>query len=217
MTDTTIITFAQQKGGTGKTTLAIELACALRQTGRSIAIIDLDLQQTLSRWFALSTYNNNNDKITCIHSTIWQFHDHIQTLKDNGTDTIIVDTPPHQPQDTQSAIKASDLVLVPLLPSMFDIWSSEETFELISKERIPSRFIWNRVLTDSEIDTRFELPSSWSTLNTRVPNHIDFIQALSSGQSTQDMTTPSIAGQIMSKFSNEVLSLLVPEEMELSA
>ena len=48
-----VITFAQQKGGAGKTTLLAHLAASWAEAGRQVAILDLDPQQSLTRWAAL--------------------------------------------------------------------------------------------------------------------------------------------------------------------
>ena len=116
-----IITVAQQKGGSGKTTIAAQLAVGLSMEGYLVATVDIDPQGSLSLWYekrkrALGQKN----KITHSRVSGWRLSNEILRMKDD-IDYIIIDSPPHTETDSTTAIRAADLVLLPLQPSPLDL------------------------------------------------------------------------------------------------
>lgn len=140
-----IITVAQQKGGAGKTTLVVQLATAFRAQGRSVALIDIDPQASLTGWMRLREHRQRNAaEIRFSMIGGWRLGVELERLK-RDTDLIVVDTPPHTETDARTAIRSADLVLVPCQPSSLDIWASNATVEHAIKERRRVALILNRV------------------------------------------------------------------------
>ena len=137
-----IIAVAQQKGGAGKSTLASNLAVALLQGGKRVALLDTDPQASLTRWHGL----RSTDATTLIFEAPsgWRVTGALDKLK-RGTDFIVMDTPPHADTDSKIAIRAADLVLIPLQASLPDLWASEATIALAESEKRLHRLVLNRL------------------------------------------------------------------------
>ena len=129
-----VITIAQQKGGTGKTTLAVHLALAfIKYHGLKLAIIDTDPQGSLGKWFVIRSKKKiSNDNLTFKTASLWGAQYESKTLK-NDHDIVIIDTPPKIESDARPSIEAADLVLIPLAPSHVDFWATEAIIEIAKK------------------------------------------------------------------------------------
>ena len=155
-----IITIAQQKGGSGKSTLVANLATALSSLGVKVALVDTDPQQTIISWSKIRQDINKKNKfflnVSC--STGWKVSNEIARLK-NNFDCIIIDSPPHMETETKSSIRAADIVVVPCQPSPNDLWATKKTIDIITKENKKMILILNRCSYNSkllhEIDKHF--------------------------------------------------------------
>lgn len=145
-----IITVVNQKGGSGKTTISMQLAGALARRGNKILVVDADPQGTATRWAAsaedqapfpasvvgLSAANNK------VHREVKKFVD------DYGC--IIIDCPPAADSPVpQSALLIADLALVPLIPSPLDIWAAVGIRQVITNvsdinEILKARLVMNQ-------------------------------------------------------------------------
>jgi chromosome partitioning protein len=131
-----VITIAQQKGGTGKTTLAVHLALAfVKYHNLKIAIIDTDPQGSLGKWFMIRTEKNiSNKNLTFKTASLWGAQYESKSLKKDH-DIIIIDTPPKIESDARPAIEAADLVLIPVAPSHVDFWATEAIIDIAKKAK----------------------------------------------------------------------------------
>lgn len=137
-----VITVAQQEGGAGKSTLAANLAIALGEAGGRVALLDTDPQGTLARWQALRGADAPPPGFEAPAG--WR----VQAALDRHrrtADFVVIDTPPHAETESRLAIRAADLVLVPLQPSLPDLWASEATVKLAEAERRAYRMVLNRM------------------------------------------------------------------------
>ena len=131
-----VITIAQQKGGTGKTTLAVNLALAfIKYHNLKIAIIDTDPQGSLGKWFMIRTEKNiSNKNLTFKTASLWGAQYESKSLKKDH-DIVIIDTPPKIESDARPAIEAADLVLIPVAPSHVDFWATEAIIDIAKKAK----------------------------------------------------------------------------------
>ena len=131
-----VITIAQQKGGTGKTTLAVHLALAfIKYHNLKIAIIDTDPQGSLGKWFMIRTEKNiSNKNLTFKTASLWGAQYESKSLKKDH-DIVIIDTPPKIESDARPAIEAADLVLIPVAPSHVDFWATEAIIDIAKKAK----------------------------------------------------------------------------------
>ena len=129
-----VITISQQKGGTGKTTLAVHLALALiKYHNLKVAIIDTDPQGSLGKWFMIRTEKkNSDDSLTFKTASLWGAQYESKTLKKDH-DIVIIDTPPKIESDARPAIEAADLVLIPMSASHVDFWATGAIVDIAKK------------------------------------------------------------------------------------
>lgn len=145
---TFILTIAQQKGGVGKTSIAAHLAAAMAGPDCHVGLIDLDPQQSLVNWFRARDGGRVDDDedphIELVHATGWRANSEVHRLA-RRADLIILDTPPHAESATRAAVRAADLVLVPLQLSPMDVWATWPTLEMLDREKKPAMVVLNRV------------------------------------------------------------------------
>ena len=129
-----VITISQQKGGTGKTTLAVHLAMAfIKYHNLKVAIIDTDPQGSLGKWFMIRTEKKvSNENLTFKTASLWGAQYESKTLK-NDHDIVIIDTPPKIESDARPSIEAADLVLIPMAASHVDFWATRAIVEIAKK------------------------------------------------------------------------------------
>ena len=129
-----VITISQQKGGTGKTTLAVHLAMAfIKYHNLKVAIIDTDPQGSLGKWFMIRTEKKvSNENLTFKTASLWGAQYESKILK-NDHDIVIIDTPPKIESDARPAIEAADLVLIPMAASHVDFWATGAIVEIAKK------------------------------------------------------------------------------------
>ena len=129
-----VITISQQKGGTGKTTLAVHLAMAfIKYHNLKVAIIDTDPQGSLGKWFMIRSERKvSNENLTFKTASLWGAQYESKTLK-NDHDIVIIDTPPKIESDARPSIEAADLVLIPMAASHVDFWATGAIVEIAKK------------------------------------------------------------------------------------
>jgi len=141
-----IITVAQQKGGTGKTTVAAHLAVALLGRGKSVAILDVDPQGSLGQWFEAREQRLGEAATGLRFRTAsgWGARREARDLA-RDYEFVVVDTPPKSDSEARPAIEAASLVVVPVQPTPVDVWSTDSTLALIARERVNGLLVINRV------------------------------------------------------------------------
>ncbi|MCW5731594.1 MAG: ParA family protein [Alphaproteobacteria bacterium] len=138
-----IITVAQQKGGAGKTTLAIHLAIHWAERGRRVALLDIDPQGSLIAWWR-GRQGGGDLPLDCQAVSGWRVSNEIERLK-RANDIVLVDSPPHAATEAKLAIRAADLVLMPVQLSPMDFWATRPTLQLAVAEKRPILMVLNRV------------------------------------------------------------------------
>ncbi len=136
-----VVAVAQRKGGAGKSTVAANLAAALAVADR-VALLDTDPQGTLTRWHALRPAGVPAMTFEAVSG--WRVPAMVERMRRDHA-FVVLDTPPHTDSDSRAAMRAADLVLIPLQPSMPDVWAMEGTLELAASERKPVALVLNRV------------------------------------------------------------------------
>ena len=129
-----VITISQQKGGTGKTTLAVHLAMGfIKYHNFKVAVVDTDPQGSLGKWFMIRSENKiANDNLTFKTASLWGAQYESKALKKDH-DIVIIDTPPKIESDARPSIEAADLVLIPMTPSHVDFWATEAIIDIAKK------------------------------------------------------------------------------------
>lgn len=116
-----------QKGGTGKTTLAVSLAVAAEQAGHSVLIIDLDPQATACHW----SDRREADTPLVIDAQPGRLVKALQKAQEGGIDWVLLDTPARSEQSALAAAKVADLVLIPCRPQIYDLETIPNSQEIL--------------------------------------------------------------------------------------
>jgi chromosome partitioning protein len=132
------IAIISQKGGVGKTTLAIHLAAAAQDTGAVALIVDTDPQATASQW---ATWRKDTPP-EVIDSPPPRLAAKIRQAQEQGAQWIVIDTPPHADSAARAAVEVADFVLIPCRPSAFDLSAIETTAKLVQLLRKPAYVVF---------------------------------------------------------------------------
>lgn len=150
-----VVAVAQQKGGAGKSTLAANLAVALAESGARVALLDTDPQQSLARWHELRAKRAGTHPLSFEAPAGWRVGGAIDRMKATH-DIILLDTAPHAETEAKLAIRAADLVLVPMQPSPADLWASDATLKLAAAEKRRAVVVLNRVPATGKLRQQVE-------------------------------------------------------------
>ncbi|MCE5974261.1 ParA family protein [Sinirhodobacter sp. WL0062] len=146
-----VITVAQQKGGAGKTTLAVNLAVGFLQRGLSVALLDTDPQGSLGRWFMARRDVLGEPGLEFSTSSAWGVSYEVEKLK-RSVDVVIIDTPPKVDSDLRPALREADVILVPVAASHVDLWATEGVLDLARRENKRPKVVLNRVKRGTRLD-----------------------------------------------------------------
>ena len=146
--NTIIYAVMSQKGGAGKTTLAINLAVQSLQKGKNSLIIDIDPQASASKWGDIRGVNNA-PIVTASFAT--RLQNVINVAQDNGINEVFIDTPPHAQRDAQIASQIANIILIPCRPNLFDLQAIDDTIGLAQIAQKPYIIIFNAVQHSSSL------------------------------------------------------------------
>ncbi|MCI5050271.1 MAG: ParA family protein [Rickettsiales bacterium] len=213
-----IITVAQQKGGAGKTTTVAHLAVALSQYGLNVAVIDIDPQGSLTHWFKIrKSLQTNVVPLTHVRCNGTSMQSAIEKLKDEQ-DFILIDSPPHADGDAKRAIKACDLVMVPMQPSPLDLWATQATLKIAKQLSKPVKMVLNRVNPKAKLSQRMQEELEDMSL-CLFGNRVVYAGALMAGKGVTEMAGDTSAAKETEKLAEEILDYFgyEVEEEEISA
>jgi chromosome partitioning protein len=133
------IALLSQKGGSGKTTLSLNLAIAAVDDGKQAVVIDLEPQQSAARWARLR--KANAPVIVSGHAP--NLAQLLQQAASAGADLVIIDTAPKSETASLAAAKAADLVLIPCQPSSLDLDAVADSVNIARLAGKPAAFVIN--------------------------------------------------------------------------
>lgn len=121
------VAILSQKGGAGKTTLALHLATASEAAGRSTVVIDLDPQASAAGWKD-SRQQESPVVVSLPHTRLPQG---LEAARNGGAKLVVIDTAPHSEAAALAAARAADLVLIPCRPGILDLRAISSTAEMV--------------------------------------------------------------------------------------
>ena len=207
-----VITISQQKGGTGKTTLAVHLAMAfIKYHNLKVAIIDTDPQGSLGKWFMIRSEKKvSNENLTFKTASLWGAQYESKTLK-NDHDIVIIDTPPKIESDARPSIEAADLVLIPMAASHVDFWATGAIAEIAKKANKKILAQINRSSQRSKlIDKTKEFIKSLDlqSTDTIIGNRQIYTSSMGEGKTAVEKQRKGNAVDEIKKLSGQILNQL---------
>lgn len=210
-----VITVGNVKGGVGKSTIACNLAVEATKAGKKVLLIDSDTQQS-SIDFRATRAERDLPEFQAVSITKNTIHKDVGSFKD--FDFIIIDAGGRDTAVFRSAVLASDLFLIPVLPSQYDIWATAGTVETLEEAKpfkdVNACFVINQVIPNTNVVKEalqalkdFNIP----ILNTMLHARVAFKQSISDGRGVTEYESSGKNGkaaeEIMSLF-QEVLKCL---------
>lgn len=193
-----VLTVAQQKGGAGKTTLAAQLAAALA-ADRRVALLDIDPQRSLARWHARRKTEARAAAagVTFADTSGWKLAAEIERLR-RDHEVVLIDSPPHAETEARLALRAADLVLVPMQPSPLDLWATGPTLDLARAERREAKVVLNRAPARGRLleATKAELTRAGvEALPASLGNRSAYAMAMAAGLGVTESAPRSLAAE----------------------
>jgi chromosome partitioning protein len=150
-----IVAVLTQKGGAGKTTVALHLAGELERKGASVLLIDADPQGSALDWAEQRARDGRPRLFGIVGLARETLHREVPELA-KPVDHVVIDGPPRSAALVRSAILAADMVLIPVQPSAFDVWASQVVLGLIReasayKPQLRGIFVINRRVIGTRI------------------------------------------------------------------
>ena len=209
-----VIAVVQQKGGSGKTTLAANLAVACLGRGMRVALLDTDPQGSLGRWFMtrrerLGETGTAAAGLEFSTSSAWGVAYECEKLRKTA-DLVIVDTPPKVDADLRPALREADLVLVPVASSHVDLWATDGVLDLAARERKSAWLVLNRTragtrLVDEVAAAAAELTAG--VTQARLANRVVYAETLGQGLGAIEAGRAAARAEV-GALTDEVLRLL---------
>ena len=198
-----------QKGGTGKTTIAVHLAVEASRAGHTVALIDLDPQASAAKWS--DTRSDDTPIVISAHAT--RLRQVLHTAEQGGVDFAIIDTSPNTDPTGLNPAEVANLALIPSRDARFDLEAIGSTIRLGKMAGVPMRVVFNAVRARSSMLSKskkavevYGVPTAPCVLGDRVA----FSHAVVDGKTAQEFEPKG-------KASNEVRALYryVIKEMEV--
>lgn len=206
-----IVALLNQKGGVGRTTLALHLAGKWALRGKRVTLIDADPQSSALDWSKQRARENVARLFGVVGLTRDTLHREAPEIA-RTADHVVIDGPPRVAGLTRSALLAADLVVIPVQPSPLDGWASAEMLSLLREARIyrpqlAARFVLNRcdartviARETTEALADHDPPVLVSTIGQRVV----FADAAQSGRLVFELAEGSAAAREIAAFAAEV-------------
>ena len=201
------ITIAVQKGGAGKTTIAVHLAVAAQQAGLRVALADTDPQGSAKSW--AETRSDSALEVVAITSA--NVGAAVAAAAEEGYDLLIVDTPPHASAGIAAALEHADLALMPIRPSLLDLTAAPASIRLLQASGKPGAFILSSapICASETREVERELASTGiRVLETVIHDRTAYRRALAHGQAVGEFEPAGKAAFEVRALWREVNTLL---------
>lgn len=213
-----ILSIINQKGGTGKTTISMNLAGTLNiRHGKKVLVIDGDTQSSATKWAGCASETNPFPcTVVSLANASGKAHRTIRNFM-NDYDVIIIDCPPNtEAEFNASALLISDLALVPIKPSSTDLWAIEGILKLIAAATATNEKLITKILPNmcepnknlsNSIVNYFKNDESIELMGLQINNRAIYGEAALSGETVYTSKNNKAKNEI-ALLTDEVLSLI---------
>ena len=207
MTMPKVIAVLNQKGGSGKTTIATHLARALQLGGSSVILIDSDPQGSARDWSAA----HESQPLSVVGIDRPTIERDLKSLAQ--TDFVVIDGAPQAADLAVSAIKAANFILIPVQPSPYDIWATADLVDLVKQRievtdgKLKAAFVISRAIANTKLGKEigealegYGLP----VLNSRIYQRVIYPGTAATGKTVFDIDPAGDAAQEFNVLKNEI-------------
>src|SRR5262249_1915607 len=183
-----VLAFASQKSGAGKTTLAGHIAVQAQRAGtKSVVLVDLDPDASLTDWFALR--EEDDAPLPVARSNLKDLSTKLQQLRANGVELVVLDTPPTLHHAIDESIMAADLVAIPTRPCAHDLAAAGATVELVQGHGKPFCFVVNGTEPEGELtpEVVMALAQHGSIATVSIPRSVAMLETMLDGRTVMEL------------------------------
>ena len=205
-----VISVLNQKGGSGKTTIATHLARAIQLKGFSVLLVDSDPQGSSRDWAAV----NEENPVPVVGIDRPTIERDLKRIAEK--DYVIIDGAPQAADLAISAIKASDIIIIPVQPSPYDIWATSDLVDLVKQRiemtdgKLKAAFVVSRTIKGTKIGKEISVALSdygLPVLKTSITQRVIYPTSASMGSSVLDEEPTGEASKEINNLINEILSI----------
>jgi len=207
-----VIAVLNQKGGSGKTTIATHLARALQLDGADVLLVDSDPQGSARDWAAV----REDQPVPVVGIDRPTIERDLKSVA--RKDFVVIDGAPQAHDLAVSAIKAADFVLIPVQPSPYDIWATSDLVELVKQRievtdgRLQAAFVVSRAIKGTRIGAEvtealagYGLP----VLESRITQRVIYPSSAASGMTVMEADPEGDAAAEVRALAAEIKQKLI--------
>ena len=202
-----VISVVNSKGGSGKTTLATNLARAIQLDGNEVVLIDTDPQRTASDW---SANQPDGYSLPVVHiSNAGLLDTDLDRLADSY-DVAVIDGSAKLEKGTGTSVRVADAVLIPVQPTPADAWGVAEVSGVVKKTGTKAAIVVSRAITGTNLAeeagqglSEYDLP----VFQTRTHQRVAYAEAMFEGKTVLDVRAPKAQSEIQG-IATELAELL---------
>ena len=190
-----IVAVISQKGGAGKTTLAVNLAVAAEAQGAPTVLIDLDPQSSAKTWHDIRT---QKDAPFVVSAQASRLEEMIEIARSNGAELVILDTAPHSESAALAAVRAADLVLIPCRTAILDLKAIGSSGDLAALAKKPAVVVLNAVPHQGKLAEEAEeavRSSGLTVAPVKLTQRAAYVHSLTLGQTAAEFEPDGKAAQ----------------------
>lgn len=207
-----VIAVLNQKGGSGKTTIATHLARCLQLDGKEVLLVDSDPQGSARDWAAV----REDQPVTVVGIDRPTIERDLKNVAKK--DLVVIDGAPQAADLAVSAIKAATFILIPVQPSPYDIWATADLVDLVKQRieltdgKLQAAFVVSRAIKGTKIGAEvnealagYGLP----VLQSRITQRVSYPGTAAAGSTVLDAEPDSEAAKEIRALADEILQKLV--------